>query len=195
MTTDKTKILYAASTFRHLAQFHLPYLAFLRERGFIVHAAAGGPAADLPAGAADAVWSAPLEKSMTSLSNWRGVLWFYRLLRREKYALLSVHTSLAAFFLRLAAMGPGLGPGLGPLQVMNTVHGYLFAAEARSDARPDFRDRLLRAAERVTARRTDWLLLMNGDDYNYAAARRLGRETRQIPGKGVVLARFPAPSP
>ncbi|MDR0435044.1 MAG: glycosyltransferase [Gracilibacteraceae bacterium] len=185
------KVLYAASTFHHLAQFHLPYLAFLRERGLEVHAAAGGAAADLPAGAADAVWPLPLHKSMIAAANWRCARLLYRLLRRERYALVSVHTSLAAFFLRLAAMGPQAAP----LKVMNTVHGYLFAAEARSaPGRPAARDLLLRAAERVTARRTDWLLLMNRDDYAYAAARRLGRETRLIPGMGVDLARFPATS-
>jgi glycosyltransferase EpsD len=135
---------------------------------------------------------------MTAARNWRAALRFYRLLRRESYALVSAHTSLAAFFLRLAAMGPGLGR----LRVMNTVHGYLFAAEDRSaagrsktraESRPA-RDALLRAAERLTARRTDWLLLMNRDDYEYAAARRLGREPRLILGMGVDLARFPPTS-
>jgi glycosyltransferase EpsD len=183
------KVLYAASTFRHLAQFHLPYIRFLRERGLEVHVAAGDEPGEWPADAADAVWTAPLQKNITAARNWSGALRFYRLLRRERYALVSVHTSLAAFFLRLAAMGPGLEG----LRVMNTVHGYLFAAEARSAGRSG-RDLLLRAAERVTARRTDWLLLMNGEDYAYAAARHLGREVRRIPGMGVDLARFPATS-
>ena len=47
------KLLFTASTFSHIAHFHLPYLQWFQARGWTVHVACGGCPADLP-GATDA---------------------------------------------------------------------------------------------------------------------------------------------
>ena len=47
---NSRKVLYAASTFGHLASFHKPYLSWLAEQGVTVHAAAGGKQVELPGG-------------------------------------------------------------------------------------------------------------------------------------------------
>ena len=42
------RILFTASTWSHLANFHRPYLRALADRGYLVDGACGGAPADLP---------------------------------------------------------------------------------------------------------------------------------------------------
>ena len=44
----KAKLLYAASSYIHLMNFHLPYLRALRERGWEIHALCGDPRGEIP---------------------------------------------------------------------------------------------------------------------------------------------------
>ena len=57
-------VLYTASTFSHILNFHLPYLRRFRELGWQVEVACGGPVRDIPF--ADGAVSLPLEKRMSS---------------------------------------------------------------------------------------------------------------------------------
>lgn len=102
--------------------------------------------------------------------------------------MISVHTSLAAFFTRLAVMTCGKQRPI----VMNTVHGYLFDRDT-----PPLKREILLAAERMTAPVTDWLLTMNRQDERIARQYRLGLHIVQTDGMGIDLARFsrrPRPS-
>ena len=36
------KVLFTASTYSHIRNFHLPYLRWFHDQGWIVHAACGG---------------------------------------------------------------------------------------------------------------------------------------------------------
>ena len=140
------KVLFTASTFSHIRSFHLPYLAWFRDRGWEVHAACGGEQAHIPQ--ADRVIALPFEKRMASPKNFRAAAILRHLIRREGYALISTHTSLAAFFTRLAVKGMRDRP-----KVADIVHGYLF-----DDDTPALKRGLLLAAERLTAPETDLLL-------------------------------------
>ena len=42
------KVLFTASTFSHIQNFHLPYLEYFRNNGWIVHVACGGESAPVP---------------------------------------------------------------------------------------------------------------------------------------------------
>lgn len=167
------KLLYTASTCAHILHFHLPYLAYFRERGWEVHVACGGPVRPIPY--ADEVLEVPFRKSMKSPQNFRAVSLLREKIKKERYALVSTHTSLAAFFTRLALAGLRDRPF-----VVNTVHGYLF-----DDQTPFLRRELLLSAERWTAPQTDLLLTMNQWDYETAVRYRLGREVAPVPGVGV----------
>ena len=174
------KILYTASTAGHLRSFHLPYLRALVEAGFAVTAAAAGDAAGLPAGTA--FLPVPFTKRMTSLKNLRAAGILARAIRRERYDVIVTHTSLAAFFTRLAVMLAGKRNA----RVVNTVHGYLFDSMS-----PPLRRNLLLAAERFCAGVTDEILVMNQEDLTIAREHRLCRgEVVLIPGMGVDLSRF-----
>ncbi len=176
-------VLFTASTFSHIRRFHLPYLRWFRDRGWRVTLACGGPAPDMPE--ADRVISLPLEKRMSAPANFRAAAMLRREICREGYDLISTHTSLAAFFTRLAVMGMKDRPRL-----VNTVHGYLF-----DDDTPALRRAVLLAAERLTAGQTDLLLTMNRWDLDLARAKKLGKRVAVIPGMGVDFARLEPAGP
>ena len=174
----KKKILYAASTRSHLLHFHQPFLRALHEDGWAVHAAFGGPPDDVPW--TERTVSLPLEKRMTSPANFRATALVRRLIRQEEYDAIIVHTSLAAFFIRLALFGLKKRP-----VVINMVHGYLFDQRT-----PPLKRMLLLGAERLTAPVTDLLLTMNAWDHETAVRYQLGHRILHVPGVGVDFSRL-----
>lgn len=178
------KLLYIASSFGHLASFHQPYTEWLAQQGYDVHAAAGGEQRALRG--VSRYIPLPFEKSMFSPRNFAAVLQLRSLLLRENYAMISLHTSLAAFFARLAVQ---LLPKSQRPVVMNTAHGYLFDGRT-----PVLKRTLLLGAERMTAPITDWLLTMNRQDEQIAKRYQLGRHIVPTPGMGIALTRFSPPS-
>ena len=179
----KAKLLYAASSYIHLMNFHLPYLRALRERGWEIHALCGDPRGEIPF--ADRTIIVPFRKKMSAPDNFRAAAQIRELVRSEGYALVIVHTSLAAFFVRLALKGLRHRPKL-----INMVHGYLF-----DDETPAPKKQILLAAEQMTAPETDLLITMNRWDHELAQKRRLAAREVFVPGVGVDLSRFAAASP
>lgn len=172
------KLLFTASTYSHLLHFHLPYLRAFAEAGVTVHAACGGEAAPVPY--ARETIRLPLQKSMTAPGNFRAAAIVRERVRAERYDLIITHTSLAAFFTRLALKGLRERPPL-----INMVHGYLFDGET-----PAARRRLLLTAEYLTAPQTDLILTMNRWDYALAGRCRLARRVENVPGVGVDFSRL-----
>ena len=177
------KLLFTASTFSHIAHFHLPYLQWFQARGWTVHVACGGSPAGLP-GATD-VFHLPFEKRMSSPKNFYTARTLRAIIKKERYDLIITHTSLAAFFTRLAVKGMKKRP-----RVINMVHGYLFDGDT-----PVLKRNVLLAAERMTAAQTDLLLVMNRWDFELAHKYRLGRAVDAIPGIGLDVSRLNAPAP
>ena len=172
------KVLFTASTYSHIVNFHLPYLRKFREEGWTVHAACGGRSMPIPD--VERVIELPFEKSMRSPNNFKAVLLLRDEIRRGGYDLIVTHTSLAAFFTRLALWGLEERP-----QVANMVHGYLF-----DDETPWLKRSLLLGAERWMAGNTDLVLTMNRWDYETAKKNQLGQKVVLIPGVGVDFSRF-----
>ncbi len=172
------KLLFTASTYSHIVRFHRPYLRAFSTLGYTVDVACGGTPMDIPE--ARRIIHLPLEKSITAPVNFKAAGALRRELKRERYTVISTHTSLAAFFTRLAARGL-------EVKVVNTCHGYLFDEDTSPAKRA-----LLLGAEKLTARRTDLLLTMNRCDYDIARRHRLGREIALIPGMGVDFSAFDA---
>ena len=172
------KVLFTASTCSHIVNFHLPYLRKFREEGWTVHVACGG--APMPVPDVERVIDLPFEKSMWSPKNLKASILLSDEMRRENYALIITHTSLAAFFTRLALWGLEERP-----KVANMVHGYLF-----DDETPWLKRDLLLAAERWMAPDTDLVLTMNQWDCELAERYQLGGRVVQVPGVGVDFSRF-----
>lgn len=177
------KVLYAASTFGHLRSFHLPYIEALRADGFDVTLLAGGDpvAAGMPQGVR--CIPADFVKSMSSPRNFAVAREVSRLQLRERFDIVLTHTSLAAFFVRLGILGAVQRDKGARPRVVNTVHGYLFDADASF-----LRRAALLAAERLCAGVTDQIVVMNRQDAIIAREHRLCRgQVVETPGMGVVL--------
>ena len=123
----------------------------------------------------------PLRKSMLSPVNFLAAIRLRSLLKRERFDLICVHTSLAAFFVRLAL----LLAGKGETRVVNVVHGYLF-----DDKTSFLKHRVLLSAEKLLRRVTDRVVVMNREDERIAREEGLAPEVLFIPGMGVDFSRF-----
>ena len=174
-TSAGRRILFTASTWSHLANFHRPYLRALADRGYLVDGACGGAPAELSE--LTRAIPLPLEKKMTSPKNLAAAAQLRRLLASGEYDLVSCHTALAAFFTRLAV--EGLPKSRRP-RVVCIAHGYLFDRNTSAA-----KTALLAGAEKFTAPVTDLVLTMNRWDFAYASTHRLGRRVANIPGMGV----------
>ena len=172
------KVLFTASTFSHILSFHVPYLKWFQDQGWSVHVACGGETAPIPC--ADRVEALPFQKRIGAADNFRAAALLRSLIMEEGYGLISTHTSLAAFFTRLAVKGLRERP-----LVANTVHGYLFDGDT-----PAVKRRVLLEAERFTAAQTDLLMTMNRWDFRLARREKLGRRVVHIPGMGVDFSRL-----
>ena len=176
-----SKVLMTASTYSHIRNFHLPYLREFQRLGWETHVGCKDIPADAPY--IDKAIDLPFEKKMQSPENFRAAHKLRRLIQTERYDLIITHTSLAAFFTRLAARGTNG-------RLVNVVHGYLF-----DDDTPLLKRAILLAAERLTAPQTDLLLTMNAWDYKTAVKYRLGRQIAMVPGMGVDTSRLDLASP
>lgn len=170
------KLLFVASTRAHICHFHLPYLRQFKDEGWTVHAACGGTEGEVPC--TDSTLMLPLRKRMISLGNIRAARLLRKQILRERYTAVIVHTSLAAFFTRLAVLGMKDRPA-----VINMVHGYLF-----DERTPVLKRGILLAAEKLTAPVTDLVITMNRCDRKIAEKHRLGRRVAFVPGVGVDFA-------
>ena len=179
----RPKLLYAASSYIHLMNFHLPYLRAFRERGWEVHALCGDPKGEIPG--ADRTIAVPFQKKMSAPDNFVAASRIRKLAEREGYSLVIVHTSLAAFFVRLAFKGMKSRP-----KIINMVHGYLF-----DDAMSTPKKQIYLAAEKLCAPQTDLLITMNRWDHALAQREKLAAREAFVPGVGVDFSRFADASP
>lgn len=174
------KILFSASTYGHLKNFHQPYLKWFHEHNFDVHIAAGGDKRKLQF--IDAEHFLPLEKNIFSVRNFLLAWRLSGIIRREGYDIVSVHTGLAAFFTRLAIILSGTRPRL----TVYTAHGLLFDNKTNP-----IKKAILLGAEKITARVTDFVMTMNRQDTVIVQKYHLSRGgIAQIDGMGVDFLRI-----
>ena len=174
----KKKVLMSASVYGHIRSFHLPYLQEFQRLGWETHVACAGIPAEIPY--VDRALDLPFEKKLTAPSNFKAMRMLRRYIAQEQFNLIITHTTLAAFFTRLAVKGMKDRPRL-----VNVMHGYLF-----DDETPFLKRELMLNAERLTAPETDLLLTMNEWDFQAAKKYRLGKQIEKIPGMGVDFSRL-----
>ena len=177
------KVLIVASVYSHIMNFHLPYLRKFREEGWEVHLACSG--ALLGAIFVDKTIEVPFKKRMCSTDNLKATRFLRGQIQKETYDLIITHTSLAAFFTRLAVKGMKERP-----KVINVVHGYLFDDESSY-----MKQKTFLGAEMFLAPETDLILTMNQWDYETAVRYKLGSQIEKIPGMGVDFARLTQTNP
>ena len=171
------KVLCLASVWVHLANFHLPYIRAMETKGYEVHVVSRGIPDD--SGLAHTL-NLPFKKKIITLSNLAVVFRLIRLIRKERYYLIYAHTTLAAFLCRLALL-LSFAPRI---RLIYVCHGYFFTT--RSDGQVNFnpRSRFYLLCEKLVARVTSVLVLMNREDYTSAKRYRLGKNIHLSHGMG-----------
>ncbi len=150
---QRDKLLYVASTASHLNRFHQPYLKALRDCAD-VQTMANGEGVD---------HCVPFAKSFFSPANLRCVFQIRKILKREGFDAILLHTTLAAVLVRLATFGMRQRP-----YILNVVHGYLFQKNGKG-----LKHQFLLLCERILRNKTDDIAVMNSDDAEIAKRYRL----------------------
>jgi glycosyltransferase involved in cell wall biosynthesis len=177
------RVLFIATVYTHLAAFHIPFMRFLQDKGYEVHAAASPTEGRKEEVEAIGVtcWDVPFARSPYNPRNIRAFSRLKNLLRNHHYDLIHVHTPVAAFLGRyLAKMTHGN-------QVLYTAHGFHFYDGA---PRPNWL--IYYTAERIAANWTDGLIVMNSEDYQNAKRMgfRPGHNLFYVHGVGVNVKEF-----
>lgn len=179
------KILFVASTLSHIENFHIPYLKYFKDNGYIVHVIGkSNNKSNIPY--VDKIIDMPFEKNMFSIKNFIISFKISKIIKSENYDIVSIHTTLAAFFARLGIILSLKKPTL----VINTVHGYLFDRNSSLIKRI-----IMILAEKLTKCVTDTIIVMNSQDYDIAKKYKLYKNSIYlVDGMGVNLSKFPKAS-
>lgn len=111
-----------------------------------------------------------ISREINPLSNLKSILALYRLMKREQYDIVHVHTPVAALLGRIAAKLSGVK------NVIYTAHGFYFHDEMSRKQYNMFYN-----IEKYAARwMTDWLLLQSKEDYELALENKFKRPERTI---------------
>lgn len=180
--SDGSKVLFLATVYTHLANFHIPYIRLLQDKGYDVHAAASsadGRRQEIEETGAFC-HEIRFSRSPISTTNFRAFCQLITLFKSNYYVLIHVHTPIAAFLGRLAAKLTKQG------SVLYTAHGFHFYKGA-----PLLDWLIYFIAEKIAARWTDCLITINEEDC--INARKLGfkpdRNLFLVKGVGVDMER------
>lgn len=170
----RKKILIVASTMSHLSNFHQPYITELK-RDYDVYTMAkndSGYVAD---------FNIQFEKKAFIIKNLGLAGQIRKILEENKFDIIFLNTTLAAFYVRCALKDMKNRP-----KVVNIVHGYLFSRHVCF-----FKRFVFKVAEKFLARQTDNIITMNMEDYDYAKKHKLStNKVYFINGMGVDQSRL-----
>ena len=182
-----TKVLYCASVWRHLENFHLPYIQEMESAGFEVHLAASGIPKDAPF---THTYNLPIKKSVLSPRNLGALLRLAKLIHRERFNLIYVHTTLAAFLCRIALFLSRISEA----RLIYVCHGYFFEVDGSGKVRKTPRSLVYLLCEKLLSGRTSTLVLMNREDFDSAKRYKLSKDVRFSHGMGLVPERYVLPA-
>ena len=148
------KILITASNMTHINNFHRPYIEKFKQSGNEVYILSNGEGTD---------FNIPFKKSVLSLKNFFLIPKIRKILKKENFDVVYTHTSLSAFFVRLAMKGLKKRP-----YVINTVHGYLFSKDTSK-----LKNKVYLLCEKILKKQTDDIVVMNNEDHKIATQNKL----------------------
>ena len=152
----------------HIENFHLPYLKAFEDLGWEVKAVA-----------------LPVSKNFFSLKNLGAIHYTRKLIKEEKFDVISSHSTLAGIVTRLAVMMAGSQRK--QMKIFHTAHGYLFHDDN------SLKKWVYILPEMLCGKATDVLMVMNHEDLAIAKKYRLCKKIEQIyyiNGMGIDLSRF-----
>lgn len=173
------KILITATVQSHIAQFHLPLIKLLKEKGYEVHVAARNNLNEkngLEICFADKIFDIAFERSPISLANIRAYKMLKKILEQNQYDIIHCNTPMGGIITRLAAKKYRKNG----TEVYYTAHGFHFYHGA-----PLKSWLLYYPIEKVMSLITDKLLTITKEDYNLAKKRFKKTDVFYIHGVGV----------
>lgn len=183
MRRCQPKVAFITSIYRDCEVFHLPSFHLLQGMGCEVHVFAApddGKASVERMGVI--CHDIAIRRSPYSFANVVALYQLLRALRRERFALVHVHTPTASVLGRIAAWLTGVP------NVLYTAHGFHFYQGA------PWRNWLLYyPLERLLSRITDVLITINEEDYTRARRFPVRRQVIRINGVGVPETWFAIP--
>ncbi len=148
-----------------MARFLLPLMRGIADAGHeVVGVCADGPELDLVRAAGFRVIPLPLSRSLSPPRIWRAIREVRRVLVKERFDLLHVHTPVAAAVARFAALGIGVPT------IVYTAHGFYF-----HDRMAPLKRSAFIAIEWLAGRLTDTLFTQSSEDADSARRLRLCR--------------------
>ena len=181
-SANKEKILFVSTVPETINGFLLPFADRLRGDNWIVHAMAdgvstiGGLTSHF-----DETWDVAFSRNPAS-AVWTlraNVKQIKRVLEEEKYTIVHTHTPISSFVVRFAA--GRMRKSTRPI-IMYTAHGFHF-----HDLGGRFRNTVYFETEKLGARWTDILIVINEEDYKSAISKKLiaAGKVKRLPGIGV----------
>lgn len=175
------KALLVATEASTVRSFLLPIGRHFREKGWTVDVAARGALACQECVASfDVAHDMSWHRRPARFENFRSIQEVRRLVSREGYDLVHVHTPTAGFVVRLALRKRGALP-----VVLYTAHGFHFLP-----GRKGLRNSLYRSLEGWSAKWTNAIVTINREDWAAAKRFRGTPDVVHMPGIGVDLQRF-----
>ncbi|WP_062199777.1 glycosyltransferase family 4 protein [Massilibacterium senegalense] len=153
------KILFVATVYTHLANFHKPYMQYFSNHGYEVHALANSNEGrmneieELGVVCHDFDFS----RSMLSLAHFKAVKDLSTFFKNTHYDLVHVHTPIASFLTRFVLRKNS------STKVVYTAHGFHFFKGA-----PFINWLLFYPSEKIAKKWTDSLIVMNSEDFKNA---------------------------
>lgn len=150
------KILFAATVTDHFYYFHLPYLRYFHDSGWEVHVAGKGNR-DLPD--CDFRYDIPFERSPFSSGNLRAYRLLKEIIDNNDFDIIHCHTPMGGLLTRIAASSKRKEG----TKVIYTAHGFHFFKGA-----PFLNWLVYYPIEWLMSGKTDYLITINDEDYNFA---------------------------
>lgn len=155
----KIKVLQVAAIDTTVKNLLLPLVDRLMEEGYEVHIACSpGRYLQEIAERGYTIYPIPIARRVAPLSNLKSLWWLYRLMRRERFDVVHVHTPVAAVLGRVAAKLARV-----PV-IIYTAHGFYF-----HELMPPWKRRLIIWVERLLGKCcTDMLFTQSAEDLQTA---------------------------
>lgn len=165
------KILFVANTMRHLYLCHLPYFKYFKDHKYEVHTASDN---DALLNNVDKSYKLSIKRNPYSFHNINAVFELKKILLRENYDIIHVHTPMGSVVARIAAKLAGLRD----TKIVYTAHGFHFFRGC-----PKINYLLYYPIEKWLSRSTDLIITINEEDYNFAR-KHFKTDIRYVPGVG-----------
>lgn len=112
----------------------------------------------------------PIDRKIRPISNIKSLMRLYKLIRKEQYDVVHVHTPIASILGRLAAKFAGVK------RIIYTAHGFYFHEDM-----PKYKYYFYYYLEKVFAKFcTDWLFLQSEEDYQLCVRKRFKEKDRLL---------------